>query len=105
MIGCWQRYGQRRHDARPVTIELNGGVESNQSSLDLAEFGEELPQFLRIGIERCRVRGVSFKKKKKLLYAVVVVVVVRSRFSSSSLESSFSLSHHLSSNPSLHGQP
>ena len=104
MIGCWWRYGQRRHDARPVTIELDGGVESNQSSLDLAEFGEKLPQFLRISIKRCRVRGVSFEKKKKLLY-VAVVVVIRSLFSSSSLESSFSLSHHLSSNPSLHGQP
>ena len=87
-----------------MTIELDGGVESNQSSLDLAEFGEELPQFLRISIKQCKVRGVSFEKKKKLLY-VAVVVVVRSCFSSSSLESSFSLSHHLSSNPSLHGQP
>ena len=104
MIGCWRRYGRRRHDAGPVTAELDGGVKSDRFDLDLAEFGEELPQFLRIGIERCRVRGVSFEKKKKLLYAVIVVVV-RIYFSSSSLESSFSLSHHLSSNPSLHGQP
>ena len=35
----------------------------------------------------------------------VVVVVVCNHFSSSSLESSFSLSHHLFSNSSLHGQP
>ena len=76
-----------------MIAKLGGGVESARSGLDLAEFGEELPQFLGIGIERCRVRGVSFKKKKKLLYvAVVVVVVVHNHFSSSSLESSLSLS-------------
>ena len=51
MIDCWRRYGRRRHDAGPVTVELGGGVEFDQSGFDLAEFGEELPQCLEIDIE------------------------------------------------------
>ena len=34
MIGCWRWYGRRWHNARPVTAELGGGVESNWSGLE-----------------------------------------------------------------------
>ena len=52
----------------PVTAELSSGVESDQSGLNLTEFGEELPQFLGIGIERCRVRGALFEEN---LYSAI----------------------------------
>ena len=68
MIGCWRQYGWQWHNAGPVTVELSSGVESDQSGLNLTEFGEEWPQFLGIGIERCRVRGALFEKK---LYAAI----------------------------------
>ena len=51
-----------------MTAELSSGVESDQSGLNLTEFGEELPQFLGIGIERCRVRGALFEEN---LYSAI----------------------------------
>ena len=51
MIDCWRRYGRQRHHAGPVTAKFGGGVEFDRSGFDLAKFGEELPQCLKIDIE------------------------------------------------------